>query len=111
MSSAVSLNQYVLVMHTGVVRQSETRGRPSLSPLCTACVLSLHFLPSVEPFLFAQRMVRERGVAHRTPTRWDTRARVRTAFAPRAAPTAAGTTGVMELARDIMFASHLKHVS
>ena len=28
-------------MHTGVVRESDTRGRPSRSPLCTAWVESL----------------------------------------------------------------------
>lgn len=41
MSSSVSLNQYVEVMHTGVVRESDTLGLPPLSPWWTACVESL----------------------------------------------------------------------
>ena len=82
MSSAVSLNQYVEVMHTGVVSESETRGRPSRSPLCTACVESLHFL--FEP-LFAATTTVDRGETRVTRAA----ARARTALRGRA-PTAVG---------------------
>ncbi len=33
-----TLNVYVLVCTSGVVRESDTRGRPSRSPPCTASV-------------------------------------------------------------------------
>ena len=81
MSSAVSLNQYVEVMHTGVVSESETRGRPSRSPLCTACVESLHLF---EPLFAATTAV---DLCETRVTR--AAARARTALCRRA-PTAVG---------------------